>query len=136
MDLQPLFFQSTLSTTTALIFRQPVKTFESDEQVSFASSFNYASAIAALGFRLDELFWTYTPMKYREACQNVKAYAMSFIKEALGNNLDKDNGSETEYVSNWNLYDELRDPILVRDQLCTVLIAGRDTTACPLSWTL
>ncbi|KAL9636591.1 MAG: hypothetical protein Q9164_002722 [Protoblastenia rupestris] len=135
VDLQPVFFQCTLATTTALIFGQPVKMFESDEQVSFASSFDYASAIAALRLQLSEPYWTYTPMKHRRACQNIKEYAMSFIKEALGNKVDKDNGSETKYAFDWNLYDELRDTTLVRDQLCTVLIAGRDTKACPLSWT-
>ena len=29
-----------------------------------------------------------------------------------------------------------RDPKLIRDQLVNVLLAGRDTTACLLSWTL
>lgn len=35
-----------------------------------------------------------------------------------------------------DLYNELQDPALVRDQLVNVLIAGRDTTASLLSWTL
>jgi hypothetical protein len=35
-----------------------------------------------------------------------------------------------------DLYRDLRDPVLVRDQLVNVLIAGRDTTACLMSWTL
>ncbi|KAL9058684.1 MAG: hypothetical protein Q9206_001819 [Seirophora lacunosa] len=34
-----------------------------------------------------------------------------------------------------DLYEELKDPDLVRDQLVHVLIAGRDATACLMSWT-
>jgi hypothetical protein len=34
------------------------------------------------------------------------------------------------------LYEGLKDPALVRAQLVHVLMAGRDTTACLLSWTL
>ena len=134
IDLQPLFFRFTLATTTALIFGQPVKSFDNEEQHAFASSFDYASLISATRMRLSELYWAYTPSKYRKACQTVKHYALNFVDQALAHKKDDRQGGEGNYAFIEDLYDELRDPILVRDQLVHILIAGRDTTACLLSW--
>ena len=136
VDLQPFFFRFTLATTTAFFFGQPMKSFETEEQTSFTSSFDYASAIAALRLRLNELYWIYEPLRYRKACRTVKNYAMGFVQKALDNQVDKTQATETKYAFIQDLHDELRNPILVRDQLCNVLLAGRDTTACLLSWTL
>ena len=52
---------------------------------------------------------------------------------------DRDDARKTtdeKYAFIQDLYDEYKDPVLVRDQLVNVLIAGRDTTAALLSWTL
>ena len=136
VDLQPFFFRFTLATTTALIFGQTVKSFETEEQTSFANSFDYASAIAAVRLRLDALYWIYTPARYRKACETVKDYAMGFVEQALVDKMEDDQVTETKYAFIQDLHDELQNPILVRDQICNVLIAGRDTTACLLSWTL
>ncbi|MCJ1411557.1 hypothetical protein MMC19_005647 [Ptychographa xylographoides] len=135
VDLQPLFFRFTLATTTALIFGQPVRDFDNEEQHAFAASFDYASEISAIRMRLAELYWVYTPFKYRRACRTVKRYAMDFVNQALTHQRDSPDKSPGRYAFIEDLYAELQDPILVRDQLIHVLIAGRDTTACLLSWT-
>ena len=49
VDLQPFFFGFTLATTTALIFGQPIKDYGSEAQHTFASSFDHASLISAIG---------------------------------------------------------------------------------------
>ena len=133
VDLQPLFFRFTLATTTALIFGQPVESFDREEQNNFASSFDYASLISALRIRLTEFYWAYAPSKYRTACRDVKDYAAQFVRRAL---LDGGKGRSDRYAFIEDLYAEYQDPALVRDQLINVLLAGRDTTACLLSWTL
>ena len=46
VDLQPYCFRFTLATTTALIFGQPIKDYETQTQHRFASSFDYASLIS------------------------------------------------------------------------------------------
>lgn len=136
VDLQPLFFRLTLATTTALIFGQPVKSFEGEKQNTFARSFDYASMISALRLRLSELYWAYTPSKYRTACGNVKRYAIDFVNQALADGKEDLKSANGKYAFIQDLYNTLKDPILVRDQLVHVLLAGRDTTACLLSWTL
>jgi hypothetical protein len=67
----------------------------------------------------------------------VKKYANHFVSQAL--KAQKQQGQEAisgKYALILDLYNELKDPALVRDQLVNVLIAGRDTTACLMSWTL
>ena len=136
VDLQPMFFRLTLATTTALIFGQPVKSLEGEAHDTFSSSFDYASLTTALRLRLSELYWVYTPLRYRTACGNVKRYALDFVNQALSHRRDDSEVSQDKYVFVEDLYEELHDPELVRDQLTHVLLAGRDTTACLLSWTL
>ena len=137
IDLQPLFFRFTLATTISLIFGQPVETFKSEEQDAFARCFDYASLISSYRVRLQYLYWAYSPSKYRDSCSTVKAFASIYVNRALR---DKEKESSAEnsdrYAFIQDLYDELKDPKLVRDQLVNVLLAGRDTTACLLSWTL
>ena len=136
VDLQPLFFRLTLATTTGVIFGQPVETFEGENQDAFASSFDYASNVSAIRLRLSELYWAYTPWRYRIACGNVKRYALEFVDQALLHRKEAKPSVEGKYAFVEDLYSELKDPMLVRDQLVHVLLAGRDTTACLLSWTL
>lgn len=62
---------------------------------------------------------------------------MRYVDHALRDM--KENGEEAALERHsfiLELYKELNDPILVRDQLMNVLIIGRDTTACLLSWAL
>ena len=137
IDLQPLFFHFTLATTTALIFGQPIESFENEEKGNFARSFDYASMISALRTRLQDFHWAYTPSRYRTACRNVKAYADGFVKQALlEKNKSAADKTSDSYAFIEDLCREIEDPVLIRDQLVNVLLAGRDTTACLLSWTL
>ena len=136
VDLQPFFFRLTLATTTALIFGQPIKDYDNETQHKFASSFDYASLISATRIRLADFYWAYTPSKYRQCCNEVKEYATGFVKQAIENEYDDTQKTEAKYAFIQDLFDEYKDSILVRDQLVNVLIAGRDTTAALLSWTL
>lgn len=136
VDLQPFFFRFTLATTTALIFGQPVGSLEGDVDGDFALSFDYASMICAFRLRLADLYWAYTPSRYKKACKTVKEHVDELVKQVIKNRNNHDNETTSNvYSFIHDLYDELKDPILVRDQLVNVLIAGRDTTACLLSWT-
>ncbi|KAL8985943.1 MAG: hypothetical protein Q9177_004295 [Variospora cf. flavescens] len=137
VDLQPLFFQFTLATTTALIFGQPVESSENDQQDSFASSFDHASWITTLRSRLTDLYWIYKPSHFRAACRIVQEFADGFVTRALSASSEGKKGTVSDrYAFIDDLYAEYRDIRLVRDQLINVLLAGRDTTACLLSWTL
>ncbi len=139
VDLQPLFFRFTLATTTALIFGQPLDSIYELEKPDFAGSFDYASMISSLRTRLMDFHWIYHPPRYRSACTNVKAYADGFVKRALRGRARSDmmaKETSDSYTFVEDLCTEIKDPLLIRDELINVLLAGRDTTACLLSWTL
>lgn len=140
VDLQPEFFRFTLATTTALIFGEPVGSVSDGEsEDTFAKNFDYASLITARRIRLADLYWVYTPRKYSEACNTVKRYAHHFVKQALKEKQERDRRKEEGNASHafiLDLYEELQDEVKVRDQLVHVLLAGRDTTACLMSWTM
>ncbi|KAL8672998.1 MAG: hypothetical protein Q9168_002559 [Polycauliona sp. 1 TL-2023] len=135
VDLQPYCFRFTLATTTDLIFGQPIKDYGTDTQHQFATSFDYASLVSAVRIRLADFHWAYSPSGFNQSCGLVKEYAAMFVDQAMR---DRDNATQLpdeRYAFIQDLYNEYKDPILVRDQLVNVLIAGRDTTAALLSWT-
>ncbi|KAL8629817.1 hypothetical protein Q9189_004490 [Teloschistes chrysophthalmus] len=137
VDLQPAFFRFTLATTAALLFGESTSHSGDEDRESFGTSFDYASAISAIRLRLADLEWVHKPKAFRQACDTVKKYAGHFVTEALDTRLSDEPSHRTESQALIrDLYAELGDPDLVRDQLVHVLIAGRDTTACLMSWTL
>ena len=87
--------------------------------------------------RLVNFCFLYSPLKFKKACGQVKRYATYYVNHALK---DKDEHGEESASERHpfilDLFKELQDPVLVRDQLMDVLIAGRDTTACLMSWAL
>ena len=137
VDLQPHVFRFTLHTTTSLIFGEPFAGLDTTDHERYEENFNYAGSITAIRLRLQYLCWLYTPSKYKQACAMLKRYAMHYVNHALTDM--KEHGVDEAFERHAfviDLYQELRDPILVRDQLMNVLMAGRDTTACLMSWTL
>ncbi|KAJ5958206.1 uncharacterized protein N7479_005356 [Penicillium vulpinum] len=135
VDLQPHLFRFTLATTTALIFGESIFALPGAETDTFEKAFDYASYISAIRLRLADLEWIWKPTKFRAACDTIKEYASHFVRLAL-EDMEK-NGEEAaseKHAFILELYKEMQDPVLVRDQLVHVLIAGRDTTACLMSW--
>lgn len=135
VDLQPASFRFTLATTTAFIFDEAVRELDNNKEDTFAKSFDYASYIYAIRLRLANFCWAYSPSKFGRSFATVKRYANHPVQRALRE--VKENGEDEareRHLFILDLYKELQDPGLVCDQLVNVLIAGRDTTACLLSW--
>ncbi|PMD37883.1 cytochrome P450 [Hyaloscypha variabilis F] len=125
VDLEPEFFRFTLATTTSLIFGEPFAGLDAADHEVFAENFDYYSLIGAMRLRLANFCFLYSPPKY----------ATYYVNHALKDM--EENGEESTSERHpfiLDLYKELQDRVLVRDQLMNVLIAGRDTTACLLSW--
>jgi cytochrome P450 len=137
VDLQPAFFRFTLATTTTLLFGESIETLSEYQQEEFAEHFDRASKITAVRLPLADLCFLYNTWGYRKSCRIVKRYADYFVKKALKE--AQDHGYEEasqKYPFILDLYNEYQDSVLVRDQLINVLHAGRDTTACTMSWVM
>jgi cytochrome P450 len=89
--------------------------------------------------RLADLYRLYTPRKYSEVCNVVKHYAHHFVKKALKEMQERKKRRKEGKATQTFILDlcyELQDEEKVRDQLVYVLLAGRDTTAFLMSWTM
>lgn len=137
VDLQPAFFRFTLLTTTALLFGEAVTILSDEDQKAFSHSFDHASEVTAMRLRLADLCWIYSPRTFKKSCKTVKRCADYFVQKALLH--EPEHGKEDalkHFPFILELYQDLQDPVRVRDQLVNVLLAGRDTTACTMSWTI
>lgn len=90
--------------------------------------------------RLGDLYWLFGGRKFRAACEFVHSFVDSIVADALNKKGGEVSSRMEEEKENYLFVDPLiartRDPKIIRDQLVNVLLAGRDTTACLLSWTL
>ena len=138
MDLQPLFFRLTLNTTMFLLFGQMQNDAAASGDAKFAEAFNLAQDYLARRGRLGDLYWLIGGQKFRDACRTVHQFVDSIVDKALQASNAAAGGShiKSNYVFVDALIQETKDPVVLRSQLLNILLAGRDTTACCLSWAL
>jgi cytochrome P450 len=138
IDLQPLFFRLTLDTTTSFLFGESVRSLITPEAVgerTFATAFNTAQKWVTNRFRLLDLYWLVDGKEFRQACRDVHTFADQIIDRNLAMGRDDDKQSE-QYVFLDTVAKGTSDRTALRGQIINLLTAGRDTTACLLSWTL
>lgn len=140
IDLQPLFFNLTLDTTTALLFGRSVYSLRANidqdaDNKLFAESFNIALEGLAKRFRIAPWHFLYNPTSFRRACSQVHRFVEQYIEERDLKNDTSSSGEKTYGFIN-QVAQESESTEDLRDQLLNVLLAGRDTTACCLSWTM
>jgi cytochrome P450 len=138
LDLQPLFFRLTLDTTTAFLFGESVRSLITPEAASertFATAFNTAQRWVTNRFRLLDLYWLVDGKEFRQACRDVHTFADQIIDRNLSSDRSeaKDSG---KYVFLDTIAKSTSDRTALRGQIINLLTAGKDTTACLLSWTL
>lgn len=142
VDLQPLFFRLTFDTTTFLLFGKSMSALNAknvaDQESEFAKAFNLGQEYLSHRGRLGEFYWLMSDRAFRNACKVCHRFVDQAIKEALEDSkkpTPKTN-DQKEYIFIDALIQETQDPKVLRDQCLNILLAGRDTTACCLSWTL
>ena len=143
VDLQPLFFALTLDTTTALLFGDSVYSLRAGRDQAaknrvFAESFNIAQEGLAKRFRLAPFHYVYNPHSFRQACRNAHKFVEEYIKErGLAKTKSSERpGADDSFMFIDQVAADSASEIEIRDQLLNVLLAGRDTVACCLSWCL
>jgi cytochrome P450 len=144
VDLQPLFFNLTLDIAAELLFGRSVYSLRAGvdqavENKEFSESFNVAQEGLAKRFRLAPFHFFYNPPAFRKACRNVHQFVERYIREQGFMERGPEKGDIDQDSASWfikQLAGESATEQQLRDQLLNVLLAGRDTTACCLSWTL
>jgi len=137
VDLQPLFFRLTLDVTTEFLFGESVKSLKAPKSTgeqTFADAFNTAQAYVAKRFRLLDLYWLIGGKKFQDACDKIHRFADQIIDRNLSRDAQDDEGQKYLFLD--SLAQNTPDRTALRGQIINILTAGRDTTACLLSWTL
>ncbi|KAI4208911.1 MAG: hypothetical protein LQ351_008099 [Letrouitia transgressa] len=86
VDLQPLFFRFTFDTTTALLFGKSVYSLKrdaSDEEKTFAESFDIAQQYLVKRYRLLDLYFLIGGRKFIRACESVHAFVDNIAAQGL-----------------------------------------------------
>ena len=108
--------------------------------LAFADAFDTGQHYLAVRGRLGDLYWLFGGKKFKAACDFVHSFVDNIVAVALNKTSGGPSSGMEEEKENYLFIDALiartRDPKIIRDQLVNVLLAGRDTTACLLSWTL
>ena len=144
VDLQPLFYRFTLDTSTSLIFGRSTNSLISDaakeKETSFANAWDIAQRGMAARSSLGGFYWLIRSRKFRRACVEVHAFVDGMVADALetlasraADEKKTDGAVETILQT---LIQETKDPVTLRSTCLHILLAGRDTTASLLSWTL
>lgn len=138
VDLQPLFFQYTLDVTTAFLFGESVGSLRSTESKDqgFATAFDLAQKYVVKRFRLLDLYWLIGGSELGQACKMVHAFADEIIDRNLSKDALEKEESNSRYVFLRSIAKAYPDRDMLRGQIINILVAGRDTTACLLSWVL
>ncbi|CAG8978256.1 hypothetical protein HYALB_00009153, partial [Hymenoscyphus albidus] len=137
IDLQPLFFRFTFDTTTLLLFGKSMNSLEGtgsgdSSESRFSEAFRISQDYLFRRGHLGGLFWLVNSCEFEENCAIVHRFVDEAVQEALSAAPIKDKQGNSFLDI---LVRETRDPKVLRGQLLNVLLAGRDTTACCLSWT-
>ncbi|KAK6454753.1 cytochrome P450 52A12 (DH-ALK2) [Scheffersomyces xylosifermentans] len=145
-DIQELFYRFTVDSATEYLFGQSVQSLcdssigmdqeavEFDGKKDFAEAFNTAQAYLATRSIFQKLYFLVNNTEFRECTKAVHRFADHYVQlalEATPEEMEKHSG----YVFLYELSKQTRDPIVLRDQLLNILVAGRDTTAGLLSFT-
>jgi cytochrome P450 len=136
VDLQPLFFRFTQDKTTAFLFGESIRSLQAGSKAAeFEEAFNIAQSTVAMRFRLLDLYWLIGGRKFRKSCEAAHKFTDEILDKGM--RLKNDSGKrESRYVFLDATAKEYPDRTALRHQMMNILIAGRDTTACLLSWTL
>lgn len=160
-DLLPMFYRFTMDTATKFLFGESVNTqtsaatgdpgkltsaasslaAEFGPELNFPDALSEAQLWITQRIRLQGLHWLIPSKRGRRANAFVRKYAAHYVQLALqAANDNKTSTSPSSSSAGYSLLEALiestRDPDELRDQILGLLLAGRDTTASLLSWTV
>lgn len=137
VDLQPWFFSLTLDSATEFLFGESADSLLMGDQAGFAYAFNRGLEWVMWKLRFRKLAQLYEPKEMREVNAMVHGFVDRYVDMAL--NRDKHplpKEAEDKYIFLDAVVADTRDRKALRDQMLNILLAGRDTTAGLIGWTI
>jgi cytochrome P450 len=136
VDVVDTFFRFTMDASIDFLLGRSVDSMRLGNS-AFANAFNYVQHVQSIITRVGDFQWLIPRGKFNKGIAVVNKYVELFIEDALSlspEELEKRTKSDEGYTFLHALASNTRDRKVLRDQIVAVLLAGRDTTACTLSW--
>lgn len=144
-DLLPLFFRLTIDSASEFLFGRSVDSQlnaldgmkdQNTPEAGFVAAFEKAQEYMARAFRFNDYYWLALGRDFRKTCKICHEFIDGFVQQALDDQNKKVNEEKglEKYVLLEALAKQTRDPAELRDQLLSILLAGRDSTASLLSF--
>jgi cytochrome P450 len=140
VDTLDLMFRYTLDAATHFLFGQSVGSLD-EPKTEFAHAFYNAQRVQSIVSRVGPFNWA-VPRKrmgFYESMKVINSFVSTFIDQALAlppEELEKKTNHDEGYTFLHAIAGYTRDRETLRDQLVSILLAGRDTTACTLTWAI
>lgn len=129
LNLHEYFLNFTLDFSTAFLFGKSVGSQLCQGQTSkFAQDLDYAQKVISFRVSLENFWWLYRPKKFTKAVADVQAFIGESVQQALDKQKSEKGKTSEKYVFLEALARETQDPVVLRDQMMNILVAGRDTT--------
>ncbi|KAL5118698.1 hypothetical protein ACEQ8H_003375 [Pleosporales sp. CAS-2024a] len=140
IDTMDMMFRFTLDAATHFLLGHSVNSLQNPE-TKFADAFGNAQRVQAMIARVGPLNWLIPRqrMGFYDSIKTINDFVDGFIDEALAlstTELEAKTSHDNGYTFLHAIAGYTRDRKVLRDQLVSVLLAGRDTTACTLTWAL
>ncbi|KAL1980804.1 hypothetical protein VTN96DRAFT_3538 [Rasamsonia emersonii] len=135
-DIMDLFYRMTLDVTTEFLLGHGINSLE-NPQAEFVKAFSDVQRIQMMLTVLQPIHWFVPRGAYYRGIKTIDDFVVPFVHQALAlppEELEKRSKSEKSFTFLHSLASFTRDPKVIRDQVVSVLLAGRDTTAATLSW--
>ncbi|OIW27278.1 cytochrome P450 [Coniochaeta ligniaria NRRL 30616] len=138
VDISDLFYRMTLDVTTDYLLGASVNSLDNPKS-EFARAFNEVQRIQMMITILAPMNALLPKWRYNRGIKVLEKFMAPFIEHTLSlspDELEKLSKNDKSFTFLHNIARSTRDPKVIRDQIMAVLIAGRDTTAATLSWTI
>ncbi|KAM5466660.1 hypothetical protein MauCBS54593_005917 [Microsporum audouinii] len=136
VDVGPLFFRFTLDAATDYLLGKSVDSLD-DPKTSFAESFQYVLHKQSVLFRAGPLRKFFSEREFKANIRKMNDFLQQFINQVLAltpEELDSKLSKQDTFLHALARF--TRDPVVLRDQLVAILLAGRDTTAATLAFAM
>jgi cytochrome P450 len=137
VDLQPWIFDLTLDSATEFLFGESANSLLTAEQDGFGHVFNQSLKWIMWKLRFRRLARVYSPKEMKEVNAAVHGFVDRYVDNALNRDkhpLPKELGQK--YIFLDAVVADTKDRKVLRDQMLNILLAGRDTTAGLIGWTI
>ncbi|KAH8726506.1 cytochrome P450 [Phaeosphaeriaceae sp. PMI808] len=140
IDTMDMMFRYTLDAATHFLLGQSVDSLQ-NPQTAFADAFTNVQHIQSTIAKVGPLNWMVprTYLGFYKSLDILNDFVSRFIEQALAlstKELEEKSNHDKDYNFLHAIAGYTRDRKTLRDQLVSVLLAGRDTTACTLTWAI